>query len=1695
MSKSLRMLLLSILVVAVAAMPSIAATTTPKKFEWTRGAGNNWWGEANNWSADVSYVSSDQASYNVKANSYFPGKVSADVDVYISKDANIVLDATTSTGALSRIKMIKILGGAKVSLDIGQYGYFAKMPSIDVTSGELKLTGSVAREISTSPTWQGKGALTLSLPVTFKNSRLTLSVDNAALTINDATLLRATNVIVSGSKGKLVLNVSPETSPSNAAATNTERRTLSIVLKKNAVLETPGDVTIDTNRTRYKGAVISGDALIKTGAGTLTLTRAADVSGTASYDVGISSTVAQIAVNDGALVLSGTGVVTAVSADHLSIDVAAGKTLTVGARAVNTKAPVQLTIKGNATIAAAGIGSASSVYNSAGLLSLDRFSVSADVWEDGTLTFSGTQPVKELKGAGTVVVSGTNSVLIIDGTSKDVVNFTGSLSATNVGIAKSFAGMPFEKAASLDMAAVHVYGGATLSLDVANLPDGMDATEIYLRSNYNIVTEDALNASTVGDLAISGDITLGTLRVDGSKNGVAGVILPESNDKLTVNSLILHANKTLDESPATYSAVDAILISGDGGVFTPKAISNATSDGGLGSNRSVTVQGATLKLDVNLPEYNSLLLDGGTLQAANGVIIPGDLTIQATSLDKNILKVTVTEDNVRLYTGGHNAINVGANLVLNGNMSFDVTLDDDNQSIGRKYRIIGPRGTEFSKVTSDDTVSMDVTGTIKGSMHIDYDGFGIYGILDALALQPKLLGSEWTVSKVRDIEFEARISYDIPSGVSPASMINFVGVSVDIAGTTFSNAGTKRQIVKDNDKDLVYISSLKVNSPDKEIVMVGTLYADALETKVTLGWIKEPLSRDWKKYETAGITYNGIDVDSRDFKAGDTITLPKFSNPKEESSDVPAEPGTLSQDVTADPEEIVIEAETPEITAGSGNVVLSIKGIREAVVPNNSAPVLVGNTYVWNNGFDNTTKYEMLFNGNWILMESLDIRIDGVSVNSASVDIEGGSDSITVTIPAALFNTTTTVPIFQDVTIVGTNNGHTLTTAPASVHIVPDYEERPVDEGMGDVRYTTKDLPKSPIIVDGILDLTGPFSFDMTVNGSTETPSWFTWNVNSADGTIAYEVAEGAEAGTYEMRVIAYTAEGGYKYNFKLTITEGFKINNPDEPYGTIGGLNYEGRFTAENVPAGAVVEWDFPTNIAWLKSAPSGDVFVVYGHLPGHVDDEEAENDPNEYTYRVMATVSGDTVSKDWTITIEEDTDAEATIEYSDFTAGEITPSGDIESANSSYSVAIAFVEEYYDTEIEFLSLPYWLKATPVMGTNDDGDEVITGYTITYKEGTAVTAGETGVVRFDDPNEDGIVNWNVMFNETVQPEPGPGPAPQSADLKLTTASSVTLTLGTAAGATSTLALEAENALGTVGYTSTVSPDNGGLRVSISGSRATLTGSTAGTYTVVFTATDDGRAAPNNTATFTTTVTVVGGVLPPITSRDLTLGVSASSVSMNLGTQGGNTRTVTLTTTNASGDVTYTSAVTPASGLTVAISGDVATLTATTAGTYTVTFTATDAAGRTATAATTVTVTSGVTPPTPGGSEDVGQFSVRASRSVVTVEPGDVETFTLSTTNALGTVTYSSNQVWATVSGNTVTITAPETEGSYSVTITATDSGRSTDSNTATATVTVIVAYDDTVASVGSSGGGCDAGFGAMALALALPLFLRRRRS
>ncbi len=97
---------------------------------------------------------------------------------------------------------------------------------------------------------------------------------------------------------------------------------------------------------------------------------------------------------------------------------------------------------------------------------------------------------------------------------------------------------------------------------------------------------------------------------------------------------------------------------------------------------------------------------------------------------------------------------------------------------------------------------------------------------------------------------------------------------------------------------------------------------------------------------------------------------------------------------------------------------------------------------------------------------------------------------------------------------------------------------------------------------------------------------------------------------------------------------------------------------------------------------------------------------------------------------------------------------------------------------------------------------------------------------------------------------------------------------------------------------------------------------------------------------------------------------------------------------------------------------------------------------------------------------------------------GNIETLTLSS-NALGTATYTvvdpDEYAGVTVDSSTgAVLIAPTATGEYSLVFKVTDSGRASGSNTATVTVPLTVR----AGSVGSSGGGCDAGFGVLALAV-----------
>ena len=169
-------------------------------------------------------------------------------------------------------------------------------------------------------------------------------------------------------------------------------------------------------------------------------------------------------------------------------------------------------------------------------------------------------------------------------------------------------------------------------------------------------------------------------------------------------------------------------------------------------------------------------------------------------------------------------------------------------------------------------------------------------------------------------------------------------------------------------------------------------------------------------------------------------------------------------------------------------------------------------------------------------------------------------------------------------------------------------------------------------------------------------------------------------------------------------------------------------------------------------------------------------------------------------------------------------------------------------------------------------------------------------------------------------------------------------TLTIPAGSTAALSLIPANALGTVSYSAKQS------WVTFSGNTATFAPTSAGTYSVIITATDSGRTSGNtSTASISVTVTQAGTPSPDFY---LTADIS---VSMSVNTS----EDIALTPNNPLGTVNYSATVSPSDGLTVSFMGNRAILSAQKAGNYTVLITATDT-GRTSSNTATTRITAEV---------------------------------------------------------------------------------------------------------------------------------------
>lgn len=1732
------MLLLSVLIVVLAATSAMASNITLK---WVGGTSTttNYWGHTNNWqilSGDGSVVSYDRISSKINrlkdAIEFYPGgftmKDSSDkVYVVISKDANITMtNVSNVAGGLRGITSMDISG--KLSLDMGSASFFYDTPSISVSKDAgLKITGSHAQafRIADNVTWVAHSAdLTLGMPVTFVSSgALSIDVHNGNLTIRNEALLGKnvdTNTYYTSKKVKLTVHddkSNPTAKLIFDVAAAPDARALDVVLSGKArQINTLQDVTLNVYSVDVKQAISTDTStFIKDGAGTLTLNKSANTAGSKGIPVISADT---FTVNAGTLKITGAGLAPLgryASDKVIKFTVKNGATLDLGTRTISADngASVDITVDAGGTVlfGDTAIDCGDNYDDGKLVLSADLL-----VTVNGTLTFAGSQAVKSVSGSGVIESTASGAMLLLNGTSDDIKDFTGTLNGLDVGIASSWDVIPFLTNDLKDGSTInnlYVFGpNGALTLDKSKMKgiEGLNETNIYLRSNMpGVLDYEKLFDLAIGKLLISGDISLNVVSVDGTRSADAVAQIEflsrDARDaRLTVNKLALHANADTDfeataqqaKSNNVYTNAYAIEISGPG-TFAPKLIVNGAEDNDVkvGQKDSITVDnGATLELrgGVQFPANNGLLLRTASIDVENNTRISGDFVIDGHSR----IRVALTGANTREYAGEENietaAIVVGETFRISGDSTISVDiadLVDAGKFLGKMYSLVGYNNFDIGTKTAVD-LSKDVavigdyglrSGDTKPAVNVGVSSKVIWAMLQKWMIKPvvyewKVISGDENALGSGNSQFTAVLEYGVSDDITPKDdLLDCLNASITLrydgsnANPSMLEEGAARQSVLTADGEPLGFFKFDNDRANHRLVLSGTSYVTQIETLVNLAWSMTNSAQN--VYAKARVTTStGGDL-GEDFAHNGQITSEDLinlvgesrvlKNRSKVSDDTPA---ARSEDIYSDVTPTIVSPTTVFETNASANFEFSIPGL--TATPVTAAPTLVGGVYVWNNGISSTDRY--MFNGEEVT--DIQVYVNDAPIPMADVTLTPDANgNMIVSIPVSLLGTSDGyLPSYKNIKITAkaVSDGATYNITGPTVTITPVYTEGTVEEGRKSVTVRTNQLPfNSGQIAE--YSMTDPVSVDATVDGA-EKPAWLTLNVSG--GVVAYSLTANAPAGTHNVTIYVYNAQGAYKYEFTVTVEEGFAITGETVFDSAYAGLNYEAHFTT-NAPAGTVVTWNMTDAPAWLKSAVDGEMFVVYGQLPPYVDDDEAETDPNEYTYTVTATAGDETApSHTETINVEKDTDE--TVDHTGFTAGTITPNGDIISADSNYSVEIDFNADYQDTEIDFLSLPYWLAATPKTAVVDDA-EVITGYTIAYKTGSAVTAGEAGVVRFEDPDSGNIISWPVTFNETVQPTP---PTPDEFTYNVSAAAA-----SVALNATDTsITITPVNNLGTVSYASDaswVTVDANGA-VTIAPTDPALVSDTA--HTVTITLTDGGRTE-NNTQTVTLAITVTGGGQP---GPELTVTASQTALTLTAGT----TATVTMTA-NVPG-VTYTSDKTWA-----VVSGDTVTITAPSA-TDTVTITGTAPDRRTATATITVTVSDGGTTTTFSLERMFTSRSFDISRSPVTLNVDDI----VRPVNNQGTVTYTWTVSPATglaisVSNGVVTLTATRA-GTYTVAITGTDAaGQKADTS-----ITVVVTSGssgggDIVSSLGSSGGGCDAGFGALALALAAPLFLRRRRS
>ena len=1835
MSKSLRTFLLSVFIVVLAVSSAMAANI---KFVWKDKAATNYWGNASNWdifSGDEGPVSYDAVKGSIKELKndieFYPGNFYVDstdktkVYVVISKDVTIdMTGAGHDAGGLTDITSIEVCGGTSskkvnVVLNMGSGSWFEKAPSINISPDSgLTINGShaTAFKIVEPVEWKGVSAdnMVFNMPVSFASNDAVLSLDAeySTLTIGNTTLIDhtgkmgKTSIIVSDDKtspnAKLVFNVA-----FNGAST---MQSLDIKLENTANrVETNQDVTLYVHSEDIREAISTDAAkFIKGGTAALTLIKSNDLYGRQGISV-VSADTFEVA--GGTLVISGEAAAPIISHDHnkLTFTVTSG-TLDLGKKTISADVSIDIIVNNGGTVlfreSAVDTGD---VYDGGELkISAD---VSIDVKSGGRLVFGGSQAVRGVRGAGTIESEVEGAMLLLRGTSSDIENFTGTINGLNVGITTSWDVFPFLNNEDVEgtINTLYVFGpDGSLSLD-KKLLNGLDVsdTTVHLRSNMPGVGDyQYLSSLKIGQLFVSGDITLGALYVDGTRSSsdlgaVTFASGTSADNKLTLGKLVIHANADPDFKASTlaaqnanvYTQAYAIDIKGPG-TFAPKAIENGavSEEIKVGATDSITVEdGATLQLrgGVTFPVFNGLLLKASSIDVANNTKINGNFIIDGDS----IIKVALTGANNRDFEGEEN-INTAAIVVtdtfkISGDTRISVDIEDladDTKFLGKMYNLIGYNTLDLgSEDKKPIEVSIDVIGDYgatasrDAAIEVGLAQKVLYAQLVKWMIKPVVYEWEYESADMASTlggassQFRAVISYGVSDDITPKDdLLNCLKASAVLyydgqPAVPQLVEGIARQNVRTADGEPLGFFKFENLSKDHKLVLSGTSYKTELEVGITLSWDMSATSL--ATYEAARVTTPTSGTLGASFDHNGKVEPEDLLNLEDERRVLknPVKSGSVTT------EQPVASESGSTFTAGDPDAVFEfiIPGMRIAPANNTTTIVFENGRYVWKrNAVSATDTYIMTdTDGNTYNVKGEDIKItvDGQEIDITNVTITNTADGtgVIVSIPVTLLGGADGANAAQksvQLTATADDEAGTPIVVPSvMVEITAGvtYPTGTVADGESEVTFVNGGDASEPHVVGDATNeatpLSGEISYTVRGDGNTEGINW-----NNAGGVVSYTLSPDIAVGTYNVMVDVYDANGtGYTYAFKITVTEpetpselavtgdkeAVTVTLPDGtdtvtltlpdgatnlaisadstyPAGlvTLSGTTVTVDAAAEGVTAGTYTYF-------FTAEAESGDVtpfeltVTVNPEVVEEFDEIELIEDSGfddpiaGHTYYATFRAKGTTLANEvtWNVVYEATVDDEAlayvyrgehphfavsgdvfvvegvvtegqtedeeqgfivtatsgdvTLYYTDVvftvTPDEITSYTELEAAAGSHTaVAAGYRVDFPDgvtADPADVFLPSWLA--PVL--NDEGEVIGVEFAGVVGDMKNASAGTVRIEATDDDGNDLYYGWDVVY--AAQP-----PFDVTAD-------KTTLSIDLHVKSSDTVTLTPVNANGTVNYTAsetwvTVDPETG---------VATFAPTATGSYTVTITATDTG----NNVKTVTVAVSVTrSGDVPPEPdngSFDLTASSTTLTVAVNT------TATVTLTPVNANGTVNYTASET---WVTVDPETGVATFAPTATGSYTVTITATDT-GRTTDNIKTVTVAVTVTQPAPSApvvSVSTNRISNTNMESVDVTADHDVTSWQV--------YVNGSEVDWAVIAATgtrtaRVVLDVPFDldAGTYTVTVTATNAnGTSTSTSVGSFTVPERTG-------LGSSGGGCDAGFGALALALAAPLFLRRRRS